>query len=618
MQNFELCTQIRYSLEKSLGWLHKNLRYFDISDENYKYGYTKTKALNELVFLSAVYRRKNREDNYYISEFVNHTLSNLKRSFYIDRIKRNPNLFLPYVSIYESLKEFGYSMVELRTCLQSLIDQKYVLSSEKIPFRELDLIRTLNKCNFKHSLNMKNSYKKTLLYNNPEIFSLQRMDAYSITHTIFYITDFGFSNSNSVRISKTKRIELTKILNSLLYIYTIDQDWDLLAELLVCCDCIKWYPPIYPISWNLLIKAQKSDGSIPRYSKSMTIETDEDSSEIKYFEDNYHPTIITALACILFRYKNNLANLHDAYHTPINGLFKKQISSAILNTYCWIDKLARSKQYDADFFFQCMLLLAQWMYHNNILNKKTDLLTTSQKIHGLSTKGLDPLSYDSGLILLIIGILNKISNKYRILNDFVDTTLDTILSHRCESLISELQLFLPKFLSLKIKNKDNVNKIPNDSEILSLIWDIYSGRISPLLLYNFISLYTNFGNDRLKLKSPVMFDINMIITAAAYHSLFTYNLDVNAKLLRSMLYLHLHNKESFYELLNYLLLQQQKDGKFGYFGQEVIKLEESGSDEILKIFLPVTISILWLLQEIVNPTFRLLNSINIDKRSSKS
>ena len=40
--------------------------------------------------------------------------------------------------------------------------------------------------------------------------------------------------------------------------------------------------------------------------------------------------------------------------------------------------------------------------------------------------------------------------------------------------------------------------------------------------------------------------------------------------------------------------------------------------EVLKIFLPVTISILWLLQEIVNPTFRLLNSINIDKRSSES
>jgi hypothetical protein len=617
MQNSELYTQIRYSLENSLDWLHKNLRYFDILDENYKYGYTKTKALNELVFLSAIYRRKNREDNYYIREFVNHTLSNLERSFYIDRIKRNPNLFLLYVSIYESLKEFGYSMDELRTSLQSLIDQKYVLSSEKIPFRELDLIRTLNKCNFKHSLNMKNSYKKTLLYNNPEIFSLQRMDAYNITHTIFYITDFGFSNS--VRISKTKRIELTKILNSLLYIYTIDQDWDLLAELLVCCDCIKWYPPIYLISWNLLIKAQKSDGSIPRYSKSMTIETDKDSSEIKYFEDNYHPTIITALACILFRYKNNLANLHDTNYTPINGLFKKQISSAILNTYSWIEKLAHSKQYDADFFFQCMLLLAQWMYHNNILNRKTDLLITSQKIHYLSTKGLDLLSYDSGLILLIIGILNKISNKYRILNDFVDKTLDTILSHRCDSLISELQLFLPKFLSLKIKNKDNINKIPNDSEILSLIWDIYNDKISPLLLYSFISSYTNFGNDRLKSKSPVMFDINTIITAAAYHSLFIYNLDVSAKLLRSMLYLHLHNKKSFYELLSYLLLQQQKDGKFGYFGPEVIKLkEENGSDEVLKIFLPVTISILWLLQEIVNPTFRLLNSINIDKRSSKS
>ena len=56
----------------------------------------------------------------------------------------------------------------------------------------MDLIRTLNQCNIRHNLKIINSFKKTLLNNNPDVFSLQRVDAYNITHTIFYLTDFGF------------------------------------------------------------------------------------------------------------------------------------------------------------------------------------------------------------------------------------------------------------------------------------------------------------------------------------------------------------------------------------------------------------------------------------------
>ena len=107
----------------------------------------------------------------------------------------------------------------------------------------MDLTRTLNQCNIRHNLKIINSFKKTLLNNNLDVFSLQRVDAYNITHTIFYLTDFGFSNK--IEVDTRKMSQIKWILNTLLYIYTFDQDWDVIAELLVCCDCLYWHPPFY-------------------------------------------------------------------------------------------------------------------------------------------------------------------------------------------------------------------------------------------------------------------------------------------------------------------------------------------------------------------------------------
>ena len=102
-------------------------------------------------------------------------------------------------------ESYGYHLPELKKTLKELVKCNYVLSAEKIPFREMDLIRTLIQCNIRHNLKIINSFKKTLLNNNPDVFSLQRVDAYNITHTIFYLTDFGFSNKIEVDTRKMSK-----------------------------------------------------------------------------------------------------------------------------------------------------------------------------------------------------------------------------------------------------------------------------------------------------------------------------------------------------------------------------------------------------------------------------
>ena len=90
--------------------------------------------------------------------------------------------------------------------------------------------------------------------------------------------------SNKIEVDTRKMSQIKWILNTLLYIYTIDQDWDDIAELLVCCDCLYWHPPFYQTAWEQLIAAQKPDGSVPRFSKSMIInDKDLGSSKLKIF-----------------------------------------------------------------------------------------------------------------------------------------------------------------------------------------------------------------------------------------------------------------------------------------------------------------------------------------------
>ena len=77
--------------------------------------------------------------------------------------------------------------------------------------------------------------------------------------------------SNKIEVDTRKMSQIKWILNTLLYIYTIDQDWDAIAELLVCCDCLSWHPQFYQTAWEQLIVVEKPDGSVPRFSKSMII-----------------------------------------------------------------------------------------------------------------------------------------------------------------------------------------------------------------------------------------------------------------------------------------------------------------------------------------------------------
>ena len=122
---------------------------------------------------------------------------------------------------------------------------------------------------------------------------------YSITHIIFYLSDFGFKE---IDIPESHIQRLYWIVSSLLGLYACEGIWDVLAQFLICCDCLNFYPPmIYDAAWHSLYGAQLQDGSTPGpfFSSEKSNKMIGRAKRKYIFEENYHTTIVSIIAYLL-------------------------------------------------------------------------------------------------------------------------------------------------------------------------------------------------------------------------------------------------------------------------------------------------------------------------------
>jgi len=116
--------------------------------------------------------------------------------------------------------------------------------------------------------------------------------AYSITHTIFYLSDFG---TKSLPLDSLEVMRIQNVIESLMIHYGRIGHWDLLGELLLCIFIIG--PPqrsLWQKALEAFIAIQKVDGAIPG-----RIDTEDEfasativGDEQRLFSGCYHTTIV--------------------------------------------------------------------------------------------------------------------------------------------------------------------------------------------------------------------------------------------------------------------------------------------------------------------------------------
>ena len=272
-------------------WIENNLNYFSlynaaIIDRN------RIKAFVELVFLVNFLEDSSKKNLSKIKRFIEFEINNFD---FESALIHDIDALAGIAVIEEYCINNGIS--KYNALLNKVVDNKIDIMLQKTPFRILDLSYSLSKAGIKSNLGSNYSlYKKTFLGKNKNLCYVSPMGAYSITHTIFYLTDMGRSlMEDSIDINKIN----SKLVNLMAY-YLFINDMDITSELIMCKFFIKnvWNQKEINLLNEIIEKIkelQAKDGRVPppKYRREF-------NKEMEFFQC-YHTTLVVigATECIV-------------------------------------------------------------------------------------------------------------------------------------------------------------------------------------------------------------------------------------------------------------------------------------------------------------------------------
>lgn len=248
---------------------------------------------------------------------------------FIFRIGTDPAYYYMLARDHRSLLLYAFTFVALEKCklnvesfrwvIQRTLESDYVINSERIPYRQLDLQHFLYLFRKRKQIKIfKSIAKHTLLFSNFNVLELNESDVYAITHSIFYLTNFGFDGNTLIKNKATIFYKLQILLDY----YRLSDNADIVSELLICCTCIRGRSTKeVDAAWHYLSKKQVTDGSY--VGPDNIVNNKAEDSSYNYWKKSYHTTLVAVLAAFLER--NNLKKkkkykLPKYIYLPIDSL----------------------------------------------------------------------------------------------------------------------------------------------------------------------------------------------------------------------------------------------------------------------------------------------------------
>ncbi|MFJ3232404.1 DUF6895 family protein [Streptomyces sp. NPDC086787] len=220
---------------------------------------------------------------------------------YREMIARDEQALLLYAGTYAALRLCGRDDPEFRHVIQQAVDGGYAAAFERVPYRQLDLLHTLYLCGVEHDLPaMDTVLPFTLLCRNPNVLKLADADVYAITHTLFYVTDFGLREP--VWPDGHGTGAAVELLEALLVLAEGRANADLVGELLCCLYCLGVDDSqAADRAWDFLESVQEDNGRVNGPVGVVHPGLDHGDEGFRHWAEGYHTTIVTALAGLLRR-----------------------------------------------------------------------------------------------------------------------------------------------------------------------------------------------------------------------------------------------------------------------------------------------------------------------------
>ena len=213
----------------------------------------------------------------------------------VDVIERYPDL-LVLASIYPALTHFGYRCLKFERAVESSTLIRGVYSLEYPAWRALDIDVALRALGMRSPWETASLFEQTWLAKMPEPWSLCESSAYSLTHTVFYMTHFG---ENKDGIPGPHRDYLTRWVPVWQRYYARCENMDLLAEMTMVMRCIDRAEDGVDVA-AVFMNAQATDGIIPGPDgAAFRMVAKADSEQRVRFLQNYHTTLVALMASVM-------------------------------------------------------------------------------------------------------------------------------------------------------------------------------------------------------------------------------------------------------------------------------------------------------------------------------
>jgi hypothetical protein len=294
------------------------------------------KAFAELALLVGLASRvRERVPDHVYATLVGCLTSVAVRPSFRELAARDRSALLLYASTCAALRLVGRDDPELRWSIEQLVGGRYATAVERVPFRYLDLLHALETARIPHNLpSIEAVLPFTILVADPNVVEIRDADAYAVTHTLFYASDFGAREVPwPAGYDAGRAIDLV---NALLVLYRLRGNADLVAELICSLACLNVHgTPELARAWNFLAEAQLPDGRVPGPGNVVPAEFMQEDVASRNWLTSYHTTIVTALAGLLSKHSTTVSAV---YGSP--SLVEDQLHTTLRRGVDWVARKA--------------------------------------------------------------------------------------------------------------------------------------------------------------------------------------------------------------------------------------------------------------------------------------
>jgi len=292
-------------LEQALTWIDRHLSDFDPFRGGRAFETNNGQRVGELALLLQAYVMLTGDRQSRRVQRIAALLKSIQHNReFSDRPLRSQVDFVLVTLVYSALRAVGEENLRQREVLERLLRLNYVMHTERLPYRLMEVVCCVEWAGLRHSLpSMTSLYGRTILAEIPCPLYLHDDDIYAITHVLMYF--FALGTRTGVALPTRQRKRLNKTLSTLMVMACQDHHWDLLAELLLCWDCLENDASvIYERGWTTLLAIQSNNGSLPgpewaqKLHEATRPKGPAPDPDFLRFSHYYHTTLVSCVAAL--------------------------------------------------------------------------------------------------------------------------------------------------------------------------------------------------------------------------------------------------------------------------------------------------------------------------------